>query len=262
MRFFLPLTRFSVPLVAISLALGSSCVAQTPAKAKSPAQAPLQPPPPQKPPALADAAGPAISLQTSEALFDIAVALNACGYDNGLENSDPVRVRVRAQVNQATQASADARDARDRICSFIDQHRLADSGHDLAQYVSLALYLTPPPDLSLSVDEGDLPPDSTQVEGIVPLLQSFVRTAQLHVIWVENHAAYDEVVSRFHDPLTKMIVNTNIYLKMPASTYDGRRFLVVLEPMLSPAETNARVYGSDYVVVASPVNGTIHMGEV
>jgi hypothetical protein len=262
MRFFLPLTRFSVPLVAISLALGSSCVAQTPAKAKSPAQAPLQPPPPQKPPALADAAGPAISLQTSEALFDIAVALNACGYDNGLENSDPVRVRVRAQVNQATQASADARDARDRICSFIDQHRLADSGHDLAQYVSLALYLTPPPDLSLSVDEGDLPPDSTQVEGIVPLLQSFVRTAQLHVIWVENHAAYDEVVSRFHDPLTKMIVNTNIYLKMPASTYDGRRFLVVLEPMLSPAETNARVYGSDYVVVVSPAGDKIPMQDV
>jgi hypothetical protein len=49
---------------------------------------------------------------------------------------------------------------------------------------------------------------------------------------------------------------------MPASTYDGRRFLVVLEPMISPAETNARVYGSDYVVVASPVNGAIHMDEV
>jgi hypothetical protein len=32
--------------------------------------------------------------------------------------------------------------------------------------------------------------------------------------------------------------------------------------MLSPAETNARVYGPDYVVVASPVNGTVHMQEV
>jgi hypothetical protein len=262
MPFSLPLTRFSVPLVAISLALGSSCVAQTPVKAKSPAQNPLQPPPQPKPPALVDPAGPAISLQTSEALFDIAAALNACGYDNGLENSDPVRLRVRQQVNQATQASADARDARDRICSFIDQHRLADSSHDLAQYVSLALYLTPPPDLSPSVEEEDMPPDSTQVVGIVPLLQSFVRTAQLHVIWVEDHAAYDEEVARFHDPLTKMIVGTNIYLKMPASTYDGRRFLVVLEPLLSPAETNARVYGSDYVVVMSPSGDKIPMQDV
>jgi hypothetical protein len=79
---------------------------------------------------------------------------------------------------------------------------------------------------------------------------------------VENHAAYDEQVVRLHDPLTKMIVNTNVYLKMPASTYDDRRFLVVLEPMLPPAVTNARVYGSDYVVVVSPSNGNIPMQKV
>jgi len=267
MRSFLPLTRFSVPLVAISLVLSGSCFAQVPVKAKSPAaQHPLTPPPPPKPPALIDPAGPAISLQTSEAMFDIGVALNACGYDSGLDESDPVRRRVREEVNQATQqpteTGREARDARDQICSFIDQHRLADSGHDLAQYVSLALYLTPPPDLAPSVDEGDMPPDSTQVEGIVPLLQRFVRTTQLHVIWVENRPAYDALVERFHDPLTKMIVNTNVYLKMPASTYDGRRFLVVLEPMLPPAETNARVYGANYVVVVSPSNGQIPMHQV
>ena len=32
-----------------------------------------------------------------------------------------------------------------------------------------------------------------------------------------------------------MIFNTNLYLKMPAATYDGRRFVVVIEPMLSPS---------------------------
>lgn len=259
-RFF---SRLSVPLVAVSLVLGSSCFAQVPVKAKSPStKNPTTPPPPPKAPALIDPAGPAISLQTSEAMFDIAVALNACGYDNGLAESDPVRQHVRDQVNQATQQSPDARDARDQICSFIDQHRLADSVHDLAQYVSLALYLTPPPELSPSADEGDMPPDSTQVEGIVPLLQRFAKTTQLHVIWVENHPAYDDEVTRLHDPLTKMIVNTNVYLKMPASTYDGRRFLVVLEPMLPPVETNARVYGTNYVVVVSPSDGHIPMQQV
>jgi hypothetical protein len=39
-----------------------------------------QPSPP-KAPALLDTAGPDISLQNSEALFDIAAALNSCGYD-------------------------------------------------------------------------------------------------------------------------------------------------------------------------------------
>ena len=50
---------------------------------------------------------------------------------------------------------------------------------------------------------------------------------------------------------------------MPASTYDGRRFIVVvIEPQLSPQLVNARIYGTDYVVVVSPVNGKIPMNDV
>src|ERR1035437_5376660 len=59
-----------------------------------------------------------------------------------------------------------------------------------------------------------------------------------------------------------MIVGTNLYLKLSASTYDGRRFVVVMEPMLSPHLVNARVYGTDYVVVVSPVDGQIRMSDV
>ena len=219
-------------------------------------------PPPPKPPALVEPGGPSISLQTSEALFDIAVGLNACGYDNGLADSDPVRAHIREQVNQASQQSVEARDTRFRLCEFINHHRLAETGRDLAQYVSLALYVTPPPELTPSVEMQDLPPDSTQVVDVLPLLRDFAQAIKLHTIWVENRAAYDEQVARLHDPLTRMITDTNIYLKMPVSSYEDRRFLVVIEPLLSPAETNARIYGSNYVVVASPVNGTIHMNEV
>jgi hypothetical protein len=252
---------------ALTLSVVTTVYAQQPApSAKLPAkqQQPsnLQPPRPEKPPALIDPAGPAVSLETSEAMFDVAVALNSCGYDNGLSESDPVRLHVREQVNQALQQSEQARDARDKLCLFISQHRLADASRDLAQYVSLALYLTPPPELALSVEEADMPPDSTQVIGILPFLHAFAQAIQLHVIWVGNRPAYDEETAHLHDPLTKMILATNIYLKVPTSTYSGSRFLVVLEPMFSPSETNARVYGTDYVVVASPVNGTIHMQDV
>ena len=251
--------------IVIASLFASSLIAPVAAQqsAKPPAkQQPTLQVRPEKPPALADPAGPAVSLETSEALFYVAVALNACGYDNGLADSDPIRMHVRDQVNQALQQSEAARDARDKLCVFINQHRLSENAsRDLAQYVSLALYVTPPPELALSVDEADMPPDSTQVIEILPLLRTFAQATQLHYIWVSNHAAYEEEVAKLHDPLTQMIVNTNVYLKMPASTYSGSRFLVVLEPMLSPSETNARVYGPDYVVVASPVNGVIHMQE-
>ncbi len=246
------------PCCALLLALSASLSAQTPAAQtlKQPNAKTSEPPRTPKPPALIDPAGPAVSLESSEALFDIAVALNACGYDAGLAQSDPVRQQVRDQVNLAAQASPAARDARDQLCTFINQHRLFEGSRDLAQYVSLALYLTPPPELSPSVDQEDLPPDATQVMDMLPILRKFAEAAQLHLIWLRFHPAYEAEAAKLHDPLTSMTLNTNLYLKLPTSTYSGSRFLVVLEPMLDPGQTNARVYGSDYVVVAAPVNGT------
>ena len=55
----------------------------------------------------------------------------------------------------------------------------------------------------------------------------------LHGIWLAVHHIYDEEADQLHDPLSKMIVGTNLYLKMPASTYEGRRFMVVIEPQCS-----------------------------
>jgi hypothetical protein len=256
------------PVVLLWTALSSSALAQEAQTPRSSSPASINEPrlTPPKPPALVDPTGPAISLQTSESLFDVAVALNACGYDQDLEKSDPLRQHVRDEVNQYLQGSEKAREARDRVCAYIAAHRLANSGRDLAQYVSLGLYLTPPPELAPSVDLTDMPPDSTQVVEIVPLLRDFVNATDLHVVWVANHAAYEQEVAKLHDPLTKMILANNIYLKMPASGYDGRRFLVVLEPLLAPSQTNARVYGTDYVVVASPSSpangGSINMQQV
>ena len=213
-------------------------------------------------PALIDPAGPDVSLETSEAMFDMGVALNACGYNNGLDESEPVRKTVRDEVNLATQASPQAQDDRDKLCLFIDRHRTEDAARNVAQYVSLALYLTPPPVLTPSVDEQDLPPDANGVEEVLPLVRQYADAIDLHHIWVENKAAYDDLASQLHNPLTQMIVSTNYYLKKPASSYSGRHFLVVVEPLLSPEETNARVYGSDYVVVASPKKGAIPMNLV
>ncbi len=232
------------------------------AQASSSSQAPTGAPAPPKSPALVDTTGPDVSLQNSEALFDFAAALNACGYDQGLAAADPVRQQVRDQVNQALQASADARDAHEQICTFISQHRLADAGSDLAQYISLALYVTPPPELTPSAEGADMPPDASGVENILPLLRRFSQLVDLHVIWVHVRPQYDKQLAELHDSLTKMIDDTGIYLKTPLGSSSGRRFLVVVEPLLDPAQTNARVYGADYVVVASPVNGTVHMREV
>lgn len=216
----------------------------------------------EKAPSLVDPAGPTISLTSSEPVFLMAAALNACGYDEGIDESAPVRKRVRDEINLALGKSEDARAKRDKVCLYIAQHRLTGGQRDIAQYISLALYLTPLPELETSAELSEMPPDSTQVVEIVPLLRDFVVAADLHGIWLAVRRSYDAEIDRLHDPLTNMIVSTNFYLKMPAETYSGRRFVVVIEPMLSPRLVNARIYGTDYVVVVSPVDGAIRLNDV
>jgi tetratricopeptide (TPR) repeat protein len=217
----------------------------------------------QKPPSLIDPAGPQISLQTSEAVFQIAAALNACGYDAGLDQSNAVRQKVRDEVNAAIQQSPEAQNTRDRLCTYIRQHELSDSSHNLAQYVSLALYATPPPELTNSVPLTEMPPDSTQVVEILPLVRKFANETNLHYIWISVRPQYDAIVNSQHDALSKMVVSTNAYLKMPANISLDSRFAVVLEPLLDPGQTNARVYGADYVVVTSPTrDDKVRMNEI
>jgi tetratricopeptide (TPR) repeat protein len=240
----------------------SSSSAEAQSSSSSSSETPAQPEI-QKPPSLIDPAGPQISLQTSEAVFYIAVALNACGYDAGLDQSAPIRQKVRDQVNAAIQASAEAQNTRDQLCAYVRQHELSDSSHNLSQYVSLALYVTPPPELTNSVPLTEMPPDSTQVVELLPVLRKFAREIDLHYIWISVRPQYDAIVNSLHDSLTRMIVSTNAYLKMPANVTSGSRFAVVLEPLLDPGQTNARVYGTDYVVVTSPTrDNTVRMGEI
>jgi tetratricopeptide (TPR) repeat protein len=217
----------------------------------------------EKAPSLVDPAGPTISLVSSESVFFMASALNSCGYDEGLDDSAPVRKRVRDEMNAALARNEAARNARDKMCLYIAQHRMSGTEKDVAQYISLALYLTAPPELETSAELAEMPPDSTQVVEVVPLLKAFSEAMDLHGTWLTVHHFYDDEIAKLHDPLSKMIFGTNLYLKMPAATYDGRRFVVVIEPMLSPKMVNARIYGTDYVVVLSPINdGNIRMADV
>jgi tetratricopeptide (TPR) repeat protein len=271
MQFPSRLRTLAPPLLALTLLASpfAALLAQTSGSVKSQSSssssgtATPQEAQPQKPPSLIDPAGPQISLQTSEALFDIGAALNACGYDAGIERSSPIRQKVRDQVNAATQASAEAQATRDQLCGFIRQHQLSDSSHDLSQYVSLALYVSPPPELTPSVGLTEMPPDSTQVVEILPLLRRFAQQIDLHYIWISDRQQYEAIVNSLHDSLSHMIVGTNAYLKMPATVGTDSRFAVVLEPLLDPGQTNARVYSSDYVVVTSPdAENKVRMDEI
>ncbi|MBV9574621.1 MAG: hypothetical protein JOY93_11255, partial [Acidobacteriales bacterium] len=197
-----------------------------------------------------------VTLDSSETLFAVFTALNACGYDAELPASDPLRMQIRSEVAKNVQASEPARSAEQTLCQSYQQHQQTDPSRNLAQYVSLSLYLDPPPALTVKVKTADLPPDAAALVDMLPGIQAFYNAAGLHAIFERHRAAYAELIDRYHEPLAKMLFDTEIYLKFESSGYLGRGFTVYLEPMGAPGQTNARNYGADYFVVVSPGSKT------
>ena len=166
-----------------------------------------------------------------------------------------MRARVRDEVAKAVQASKDGPEVTENMCKLYSDHRQPDESRNLAEYVSLALYLNPPPALTPKAKEADMPPDAVAVVGILPALQKFAELAGLHEIWQRQKPEYEALTERYHAAVAKMLFDTEIYLKLPSAGYLGRGFTVFLDPMGAPGQTNARNYGSDYYVVISPGSG-------
>ena len=205
---------------------------------------------------------PAVALETSETLFTVLAAINTCGYDQELDSSNPLRAQIRAEVAKAVQNTPGAPDVVSPLCQFYREHQPNDAARDLAQYVSLALYLQEPPAFTPKVKQAELPPDALSVAGIVPLLQPFYEKVGLHAIWERHRQQYAEMADVYHDPLSKMTFDTEIYLKLPSAGYLGRQFVVYLDAMGAPGQTNARNYAADYYVVISPTSGATKMPQI
>lgn len=203
-----------------------------------------------------------VTLDTSETLFTLLAAMNSCGYDADLAQSDPLRAQIRQEIAQRAADSPEGDHARTEFCHFYKDHQNPSPGRDLAQFVSLGLFLTSPPSFQPSVQEADLPPDATYVLGAIPLLQNFYQSLGLGEIWKKHQTEYDALVDRFHAPVSQMILKTDLYLKLQMSGYVGRHFTVLVEPLAAPRDINARNYGENYFMLVSPSRNSLKLDQI
>ena len=194
-----------------------------------------------------------ITLDSSETIFSVLTALNSCAYDQDLAVSDATRLNVRSEVERNIRGSLEGQAALTAICEFYQVHTPdRNTNRSLSPYISLALYMDGPPHFVPRVKEEELPPDASLIAPLGTLLEKFYDKAGLHGIWERHRNDYALLMQRYHEPLAKMVFDTEIYLKQPSSQYLGRRFTVYLDFMGSPSETDARNYGADYFVVVFP----------
>ncbi|MBV9088083.1 MAG: hypothetical protein JOY79_11405 [Acidobacteriaceae bacterium] len=205
---------------------------------------------------------PKVTLETSETIFSVMAAINSCGYNQDLAASLPLRAQIRGEVANAVAASEQGAEVQKQLCYFYKDHQQSDPARNFAQYVSLALYLGDPPAFTPTLRESDLPPDASYVLGLIPVLKRYYEVAGLHRIWEKHRADYDNLIAEQHEAVSNMLLQTDVYLKLPITGFLGRRFVVYLEPLAAPGLVNARNYGSDYFMITAPENGRLRLAEI
>lgn len=192
---------------------------------------------------------PSVTLDSSENIFTVLAAINACGYDAGLSSSLALRSTIRSEVKQAIQSTPDGNQTLQDVCQFYNEHQESTPAHTLSRYISLALFLGPSPTFT---PDSDIALDAQGLVDFVPLLAKFYTQANLQKIWDSHRDDYNALQANYHETVSKVLFDTEIYLKLPSSGYLGRQFTIYLQPLGDPDQTNARNYRSDYYVVITP----------
>ena len=198
-------------------------------------------------PAIAQQKG---QLDGSKALFAVLAAANAGGFDNELDSASnhPLRKALRDHLAQQKIESVF------ELKRFVRDHRQKDPGADLSQYVSFALLLNDPPDFTFTHPDRPIPPEVTALDGFLPLLAQFYREAKLEELWKRVQPAYDQVIAQYHEPVTRAVLEANLYLRNSNAGSLGRRFQIYVDLLGPPNQVHTRNYVDDYFVVMTPAN--------
>jgi hypothetical protein len=187
-------------------------------------------------------------LDGSPTLFTVLAAMNATGYDTDLESptGSPLRKALRAELAK-----------REIPClpdlkRFFDDHRKKDPSAELSQYISWALAVSGPPDFNSRFRIVDVPPDVVPLEALAPLLTRFYKEAGIDELWKRSQPAYEQAIAKYHEPVTRALLEVNVYLRNATSGYLGRRFSVFVDLLGAPNQIHTRSYADDYFVVLTP----------
>jgi len=182
-------------------------------------------------------------------LFSTLAAINAAGYDAGIDSPLNQRYKVRTQVREAL--AKETIGCLPELKAFYKEHKKASDSADLGQYISFALVAGGPPNFELP--NGSVPPDVEPLRGFSDLLARFYKEAKLEDLWNRSQIAHAAAVGEYQDAVINSIFETNGYLRNP-SGYLGRRFQIYLDLLGAPDQVQVRNYRDDFFMVITPTS--------
>jgi tetratricopeptide (TPR) repeat protein len=71
-------------------------------------------------------------------------------------------------------------------------------------------------------------------------------------LWQRSQPAIDPYIARYHEPVSRAVLQVNAYLRQLTNGFRGGRFQVLVELLAAPNQTQTRSYGSSYTIVVTP----------
>ena len=183
----------------------------------------------------------------SETLFTTLAAINAAGYDTGIDSPLNEKYGLRLQIRE--ELAKRKIPCLPEIRDFYQAHRKPTGGADLGQYISFALLAGNPPKFDLPSIE--LPPDAEALRPLSGLLVRFYKEANVADLWKRSGDAYTAAMAVYQDQVINTLFEANGYLRNPPGG-EGRRFQIYLDLLGEPNQAQVRNYRANYFVVITP----------
>lgn len=196
--------------------------------------------------AYAQPAPASAGFNTSVVLFSTLAAINAAGYDAGMDSPLNDRFPLRRQIRQ--ELAQRNIPCLAELKAFYKAHRRATDTANLGQYISFALVAGDPPKFAVSSD--DLPPDARDLAGFSDLLARFYKEAGLEQLWARAQQAYQAAISAYQEPVIDAIFEADGYLRNPSGS--DRGFQIYVDLLGAPDQVQVRSFHNDYYVVVTP----------
>ncbi|MBZ5535861.1 MAG: tetratricopeptide repeat protein [Acidobacteriia bacterium] len=192
-----------------------------------------------------------ITLDGDVRLFTVLSALHAAGFGFGSAGTPGVAA-VRQQVQNAIDKDLPA-ELREKLKQFYVSHQEGpDRSAELSRYVSLALVLDQPPKWRFVWSHDKLPPDVLPIEEFQPLVKEFYEATHLEKLWGNAQPTIEAYIEAQQAPIMRTVQQTEAYLRLPSSSYLGRRYSIAIDMLGASSAALARNYGEDYYLVISP----------
>jgi tetratricopeptide (TPR) repeat protein len=185
-------------------------------------------------------------------LFSTLAAINAAGYDAGMDSPLNERYKLRSQIRDAL--AKEKIGCLSELKVFYKEHKKASDTADLSQYISFALIAGGPP--GFEVPAVLAPGDVEPLRGFSELLARFYKEANLEDLWNRSQPAYMTAMAEYQDAVIGTLFEANGYLRNP-SGYLGRRFQIYLDLLAAPNQIQVRNYRDDFFIVITPTSAPV-----